>query len=68
MSTDRQMTVPQVADMLGIKPGTWRAYVTREQAPAADGQHDGRTPWWYESTVRAWRVRRAHDKEAPTHQ
>ena len=55
MSTDRQMTVPQVADMLGIKPGTWRAYVARDgRAPLPDGQHDKRTPWWWRSTVTAW--------------
>ena len=53
MSDDR-LTVAQAAERAGVKPATWRAYVARGQAPAADGSHDQRTPWWLASTVDRW--------------
>jgi len=48
-----QLTVTDIAALLGIKPATWRAYVSRGQAPPPDG-HLGRTPWWRRLTIAAW--------------
>ena len=45
------LTTAQVAGLLGIEPATWRAYVSRKQAPPADGWHDKRTPYWFRSTI-----------------
>jgi hypothetical protein len=47
------LTVRDAAAWAGVTPSTWRSYVARGQAPAADG-HLGATPYWHESTVRAW--------------
>jgi len=52
--TDEQLTTAQVADRVGISTSTWSSYVTRGQAPPADGRYDKRTPWWYAATVDAW--------------
>lgn len=49
-----QWTTQDVADYLGVKPGTIRAYMAREQMPAPDG-HLGRAPWWWSTTVQRWR-------------
>jgi hypothetical protein len=58
-----KLTVAEVAARLGITPSAWRGYVSRakreraagkvrpSQAPAADGQYDERTPWWWEATI-----------------
>ena len=51
-----RMTITDAAERYGIAPATFRAYVTRGQAPKPDGQHDARTPWWYASTLDAWRT------------
>ena len=59
MTGDERLTVAQVADLLGIKPGTFRAYRTRKvgrkYAPDPDGHYDERTPWWWRSTIKEWR-------------
>lgn len=52
---DDQLTVREVAELLGIAPVTFRAYVSRGRAPKADGQFDGRTPYWLRSTIESWR-------------
>lgn len=64
------LTVPQVADRLGITPSAWRAYVSKARtaraagretpslAPPPDGQYDARTPWWWESTIDEWNASR----------
>lgn len=53
---EERLTVSAVAERLGgIQPSTWRAYVARDQAPKPDGWYDRRTPWWYASTIDAWR-------------
>ena len=54
MTTD-ELTTADVAALLNIQPVTWRAYVSRGQAPPADGQFDGRTPYWLRSTIETWR-------------
>ncbi len=40
-------TAEQCADYWQIKPGTWKGYVSRNQAPAAIGydDHTGRRVW-----------------------
>jgi hypothetical protein len=50
-----RVTGPQVADMLGISPATWRSYVSRGMAPDAGG-HDPGTgrPWWDREAVLSW--------------
>lgn len=65
-----KLTVPQVAELLGVGPATWRGYVTRARqahaagkvtpsvAPLPDGEYDGRTPWWFESTIAEFQSRR----------
>lgn len=51
---DRQWSVTDVAAYLGVKPRTVTAYLARNQMPAPDGRL-GRTPWWWETTIRSWR-------------
>lgn len=63
--TDDKLTVTQIAALYGIKPATFRAYVKRNQAPPADGQHDGRTPYWLRSTLMAWRTTPEPSKAVP---
>lgn len=60
-SPDDRLTVSEIAILLGIKPETWRAYVSRGQRPAADGMLDGRTPFWHRSTVESTRKPREKD-------
>lgn len=67
----RQLTRAEVAELVGISPDTWSAYVTREQAPVPDG-HLGRTPWWWSTTIERWQAKRkgpgwhgSHDRPAP---
>jgi len=50
---DDRLTVGEAAEVLGIRPGTFRVRVHRGRVPAADGQIDGRTPFWYRSTIEA---------------
>ncbi|MFD3424295.1 hypothetical protein [Streptomyces decoyicus] len=58
----RPVSIREAAEAAGVAPGTWRAYVARGQAPAADypaGAHGHVTavfpgPWWRKSTVAAW--------------
>lgn len=48
---DLPLSTRQIAEQLGIAPGTWRVRVHREQAPPPDGMFDGRTPYWWQSTI-----------------
>lgn len=48
----RKLVTSEVAEMTGMKPASWRSRVNRGMAPKPDGRFDGRTPWWWESTVR----------------
>ena len=50
---EAQLSVGEIADALGIKPTTVSNYATRGYMPTPDG-YVGRTPWWWESTVREW--------------
>lgn len=55
---DRKLVTSEVAEMAGMKPATWRGRLSRGDAPKPDGHYDARTPWWYESTVRAFMAAR----------
>lgn len=56
MIRDVPLSTGQVAEQLGIAPGTWRVRVHREQAPPADGYFDGRTPYWWQTTIDAYKT------------
>lgn len=56
---DRLLTSAKVAACLGIRPDTWRSYVTRGRAPAPDVPDletpvNRRRPLWKVSTVRRY--------------
>lgn len=55
---DAKLTTPQAAELAGMKASSWRSRKQRGTVPPPDGQYDGRTPWWLESTVRAWMAAR----------
>lgn len=59
---DRELTTPQVAQKLGIKPRTWTGYKSRppkgNPVPEPDGHYGPATPWWWESTIDAWEAGR----------
>ncbi len=50
-----QLMAADLAASLGIQPATWRSYVSRGQAPEADGHHSANAPWWNCSTIDRWR-------------
>lgn len=53
-----RVTVAQAAELAGVGASTWRAYVARGQAPAADGQTNSGAPWWLRETVETWLANR----------
>lgn len=53
----KRLTVTEVAERLKIQPGTWRGYVSKGEAPPADGHYDKRTPWWWEKTIAEFKWR-----------
>jgi hypothetical protein len=54
-----KLSVTAAAEMAGIRPATWRAYVNRGAAPAPDGREEiSSTPWWYAETVLDWMASR----------
>lgn len=57
-----KLTVPQVAARFLIEPATFRSYVSRGQAPAADGMVDGGRPYWLQSTIDRWRTTKPASK------
>jgi hypothetical protein len=56
MTAEDRLTVAEAAELVGVAPATWRAYVARGRAPKPDGRHDKRTPYWFRSTVEGWRL------------
>lgn len=48
-----QWSTVDVANFLGVAPGTVRAYSSRGQMPQPDGKI-GASPWWWASTIREW--------------
>ena len=55
------LTVGECANLAHIKPATWRAYVTRRQAPQP-AQHISRTPLWDRAEVQQWADNRKRGK------
>lgn len=55
MAEMEQWTAAQCAEHAGIKPATWRAMVSRKQAPARIRPD---VALWDAATVRAWHARR----------
>lgn len=51
-----RLTASAAARLAGIQPATFRAYVSRGQAPEPDGHIDGRTPYWLRATIEQWRA------------
>jgi hypothetical protein len=51
------LTVADAAELVKVKPASWRHYVAVGRAPAPDG-HLGRTPWWRRETVEQWQASR----------
>jgi predicted DNA-binding transcriptional regulator AlpA len=62
-----QLTISEVAKLVGVSNQSIRAYRVRGTIPAPDG-YLGRTPWWERSTIETWlaerpkRGRPAHTK------
>ena len=59
MTEDPLLTGREVAQRLGIRPGTWRSLVSLGDAPRADDRDEGRPvgmrlPRWRWSKVAAW--------------
>lgn len=54
-----RLSVSAAAKLAGLKTDTWRAYVTRGQAPKEDGIDEtfGRK-YWYRTTVETWMANR----------
>jgi transposase-like protein len=53
-----KLRIRDIADRLNIQPGTWRDYVSRDQAPKPDGHFDLRTPYWFEATIAQYEASR----------
>lgn len=58
----RQLTATEAAALAGMSVKNWDGYRSRgvprgNPVPDPD-DYLGRTPWWWESTVRAWMDRR----------
>lgn len=51
------VTRDEAAALVGVRPNTWSAYVSRGQAPAPV-EHVGRTPLWSRSSVERWQKER----------
>lgn len=67
MTEDPLLTGPQAADRLGIEPSTWRAYVSRGQAPPPDDPDLGqikqrRNPRWRQSVIDEIKARKRQPK------
>jgi len=54
--TENYLTVADVAEVLGIKPSTVRAYVARKQMPSWNYCPScGHAPTWARDTLAEWR-------------
>lgn len=51
------VTIADVAARLGVTTSTVRAYLAREQMPAASGRI-GRTPYWEPEAIEPWLAQR----------
>ena len=58
------LTVDQVAELAGIKPGTFRSYVTRDERAPQPDQRFGVRAWAYlPETVATWLASRRRPEE-----
>lgn len=48
------LTVEQVAERAEVAPKTFTSYLTKGNAPKADGAINARTPVWYPETIEKW--------------
>lgn len=64
--TGARLTVAQVAALVGVRPATWRAYVSRDQAPRPVEYLDARTPLWDRAVVEAWAAARRRSRPQET--
>jgi predicted DNA-binding transcriptional regulator AlpA len=55
--TPSMLTIADVALRLGVGHSTVRAYLARQQMPAATGRI-GRTPWWAPEAIEPWLAER----------
>ena len=55
--SDVQLTTADVAALLSVEPATVASYRARGLFPGPDGTL-GRTPWWTQETIEAWRAAR----------
>lgn len=53
---DMPLSTRQCAELVGCTPSVWRVRVHRETAPPPDGHFDGRTPYWWQTTIDAYRA------------
>ena len=51
------LTAVQVADLIGVRPSTWRAYVARGHAPSAR-RRVGHVHLWARSDIEQWQRER----------
>jgi len=66
-----KLHVDDVCELLQIKRDTWMSYVSRGQAPAADGFDDPMEsvnhvarPWWWSTTIDEYRAGRRRGTNA----
>lgn len=58
-SEDDLLTATEAASLLGVQPSTFRAYVTRRQAPQPDPLHTvGTMRRWRRSVLQEWHANR----------
>lgn len=61
-----QLSRQQVAERVGVKPGTLDTYRKREVMPEPTG-YVGASPWWDSDVIDEWNAaRRKHTREAAT--
>lgn len=59
MSGPERWTIADAARYVRVAPVTFRAYVSRGQAPEPDGRESlSGKPWWWPETIRTWQRQR----------
>lgn len=53
MTARAKLSVKEAAEVVGVKPSSWRGMVARGQRPAPDGHSEPcGCPWWFDTTIR----------------
>ena len=60
----KRYTTSDIAEAVGVRPSTIRAYHSREQMPAPTG-HVGSTPYWEPKDIEPWIKDRTTEKTTP---